>query len=160
MTIEEKPKVLHKLYTETLYYNIKLTEKYARAFAFQIFEKHNAPINPDELMVLDIINSQPDICQRDLAKLIFKDRANTGRLLENLENKKLIIRTDDTKNNRPVKKIHLTEEGKILLNELTEKIVPIFNQLAEILSKEEIDIVKNIMKKLRDGYNEIIEIQI
>lgn len=41
---------------------------------------------------LDTISCNKGICQRDLAKLILKDRANTGRILNSLEEKGFIKR--------------------------------------------------------------------
>ena len=58
----------------------------------QIFEQYNAGITIDEFAILDICNSNEELCQRDLAKLILRDRANTGKFLDSLENKNLINR--------------------------------------------------------------------
>ena len=77
----------YQLFTESLAYEVKLTEKYSKMLGLQLFAKLGAPLSPEEFLALDVVSANPDICQRDLAKLIIKDRANTGRLLEALEKK-------------------------------------------------------------------------
>lgn len=147
-------------YIDSLAYEIKLTEKYNKMLSLQLFSKLNAPVSPEELLVMDITYCNPDICQRDLAKLLVKDRANTGRLLESLEKKKFIKRIVDVKNNRLVKKIILTEEGQNILTDLMGKIVPVFDKVFESFSDEEVKFTKNILKKLRDTFKEVVELQI
>ena len=56
----------------------------------QIFQKLDLPISLDEFVILDILIDNEEICQRDLAKLILKDRPCTGRLLNSLEEKGFI----------------------------------------------------------------------
>ena len=53
-----------------------------------------------------------------MAKLILKDRANTGKLLDTLEAKGLVKRELTVKNNRPVKIVSITENGKAIYKKL------------------------------------------
>ena len=71
---------------------------------------------------MDTLSVNDDLCQRDLAKIILKDRANTGKLLDSLEVKGFIERELAVKNNRPVKIIKITEAGKKMYNETYEKL--------------------------------------
>ena len=93
-----------KHYTNTLYYDLELTAIYCRMLGSQLIEKIYPNMNDYELRALDAIYCHPKICQRDLAKLILKDRANTGRIVDSLEKKGFIKRYNDTKNKRLVKK--------------------------------------------------------
>ncbi len=160
MAEQFKSKITNRLYTESLYYDVKLTEKYSKMLGLQLFAKLNAPVNPEELLVLDVTYSNPDICQRDLAKLLVKDRANTGRLLESLEKKELIKRVVDVKNNRLVKKIMITESGNQVLHDVMDKIFPLFDKISEKFTDEEIMIVKDVLKRMRDSFKDIVELQI
>lgn len=93
-----------KHYTDSIYYDIELTARIMKLLGTQVFENLKIGITPEEHAALDTIFCHPGICQRDLAKLILKDRANTGRILHSLESKNLITRTIDMKNNRLIKK--------------------------------------------------------
>ena len=97
---------LVKHFTDSIYYELEKTARVLRLLGVQMFEKIDAGLGGDEHAALDTISCNPNICQRDLAKLILKDRANTGRILDSLEQKGFITRFIDTKNNRLVKKIH------------------------------------------------------
>ena len=87
-----------------------------------MFQNLNIPLTMDEFVALDVIQANDGICQRELAKLILKDRPNTGRILNSLEEKGYVERFVDTKNNRLVRKMILTEEGieKILIRRSIE----------------------------------------
>ena len=70
--------------------------------AANMFNKLKLNIGVEEYGALDVISCNEGICQRDLAKIILKDRANTGRIVNTLEEKGFITRSADTKNNRLV----------------------------------------------------------
>ena len=105
-------------YTDSIYYQLEQTAKYCKYLGMQIFQKLDLPISLDEFVILDILIDNEEICQRDLAKLILKDRPCTGRLLNSLEEKGFIERFDDTKNNRLVKKmkfiLNIFKDGEVV----------------------------------------------
>ena len=74
-------------FIDSIYYQLEQTAKYCRSLGMQLFQKLDLPINLDEFVVLDTLLGHEGICQRDLAKLILKDRPSTGRLLNSLEEK-------------------------------------------------------------------------
>ena len=107
------------------------------------------------------------ICQRDLAKIILKDRANTGKILNTLEEKGYITRFVDLKNNRLVRKMGVTEKGKEVYDEVTEKLKSAVNKIMQdekhkkhIISDEEIEYVREILKKFRENLKQLVDIQI
>ncbi|MBP3923684.1 MarR family transcriptional regulator [bacterium] len=155
MTIET-----HKHYTETIYYEIEQTAKFCKTLGSQIFEKFELKISSDEFYILDTLLSHPEICQRDLAKLILRDRANTGRLLNSLEEKGFIKRFVDLKNNRLVKKMEVTESGEKIWNECILKIKPIFTACMDKFPQEDIEILRSALSKFRHNLEEIVDLQI
>ena len=110
-------------YTDSIHYELEQTAKLMRMLTLQLFEKLNIQISLDECAALDTISYNEGICQRDLAKLIIKDRANTGRIVNSLEAKGFIKRVIDMKNNRLVKKLKITDKGMDLLKEIVNKIL-------------------------------------
>ena len=147
-------------FTDTIYYQIELTAKYCKHLGVQMFMKSNLSITLDEFCALDVIMLHNGICQRELAKLILKDRANTGRILNTLEEKGWIKRFVDTKNNRLVRKMELTKAGKDILKKATIEARKQLNQVSNIISEEEAIFLKNIMKKFREGLKEEVEMKI
>ena len=147
-------------YTDTLFYQIELTAKYCKLLGQQVFEKYNTGITVEEFAVLDTVLCNGELCQRDVAKLILKDRANTGKLLDTLEKKGLIIRKLSTKNNRPVKLINLTEAGKEKIEYAIDRIRPHYKKVKEIIDNSALAKVTDLLKELRNMLNDTIDIQI
>ena len=104
-------------FVNSLYYQIMLTEKYAKVFSKQLEEKYNLPITLEELTALSIVSQHNgEIHQRKLAQIILKDRANTGRMLKHLEQQELISREEQTKNKRQVFVLTITDKGLSMIN--------------------------------------------
>ena len=151
---------LQNHFTDTVFYQIELTAKYCKLLGQQVFEKYGAGITPEEFSTLDTLICNPNICQRDLAKLILKDRANTGKILDSLERKGFITRKLSIKNNRPVKIAQITEAGLQKAEEVTTKIKPHLTLVRERINNSDLAKVSGLLKELRDVLNETLEIQI
>lgn len=147
-------------YTESIYYQLEQTAKYCKYLGMQIFQKLDLPIVLDEFVILDILIDNEEICQRDLAKLILKDRPCTGRLLNSLEEKKFIERFVDTKNNRLVKRIKLTPLGVETTQKVTKIIKDYMDKLPKVLpDKDKLELINSI-KKFRESLEKEVEMKI
>lgn len=144
-------------FTDSIFYQIELTAKYCKALGQQVFEKYNAGISIEEFSALEVLSCNPEICQRDLAKLILKDRANTGKLLDSLEKNGFVTRHLSIKKNRPVKIAKITPEGINKLNEVNEKLRPNFAFVNEQINNSDIAKVSDLLKELRRVLNDSIE---
>ena len=149
-----------KHYTETIYYEMELTGKVMKMLAVQFFNKLNRDLMPDEYVALDVIACNENICQRDLAKLVLKDRATTGRIVESLEKKGLISRSVDTKNNRLVRNLSVTKDGYKAIDEITGEIKKRFKEIGNIISEIEIEKLKEGLRAFRTSLGTFIESKI
>lgn len=155
MTNKNINKIPH--YTESIFYELKQTARMMKFHATQQFTLLNIDLVPEEYSTLDTIMCNPGLCQRDLAKLLLLDRANTGRILNKLESKNLIKRSVDTKKNRLVKKVEITEFGINKLEEINNKITDKFTEITEKIPHEEFEAVKLSIRKLRTNLEKHIE---
>ena len=151
---------MQKHFTNTIFYQIELTAKYCKLLGTQVFEQYSAGITCEEYSVLDVLANSPKMCQRDLAKIILKDRANTGKLLDGLEKRGYVTRTRSIKNNRPVKIVEITDEGAKKAEEVLEKIRPHFQRVMEKINNSDVARVSDLLKELREILDETLEIQI
>lgn len=156
MTMTDKE--LH--YTDSIHYELEQTARVMRMLTSQVFVKLEIGLSMDEYAALDTIYCNDGICQRDLAKLIIKDRANTGRILNSLEEKGLITRFIDTKNNRLVKKMKVTDNGTRELKEITEKFHEYLGGVTQKFRAKEIDTVKESLKKFRLDLEQLVNMNI
>lgn len=147
-------------YTQSIFYDLEFTTKYIKRMGYNFCNELDMNIGPEEVLALDIIYLNPGICQRDLAKKLLKDRAGTGRVLLQLEAKGFVERFVDTKGNRLVRKMKLTESGKDMLKLATDKIEPYVKKIKEAFSEEDKNQLKNLLDKLRRILAENVTTQI
>ncbi len=149
-----------RAYTETVKYEIDKTSVYLGAKSSQIFDSFNFGLTVEQYHILDTVYHHKDICQRDIAKLMLKDRSNTGRILNILEEKGLIERRLDTKGKKMVKKVTITDKGI----ETVDKIFPVLRKyylaaLTEV-TEEELATLRRILRKLCDSLSKNTQMQI
>lgn len=149
-----------KHYAESIMYAVEQTAIYGRLKATQVINQLNIGITLEQYIALDSIANNENICQRDLSKLILKDRSNTSRILNILEENQLIERIVETKNNRLVKKIYITEKGRDILSENNDKIKEEMKFLFEDISKEEFNSLRALLAKFRNCLVKNTNIQI
>ncbi len=151
-------KLLH--YTDSIHYELEQAARLMRILTSQLFKKLDISLSMDEYAALDTVSINAGICQRDLAKLIIKDRANTGRILNSLEEKGFITRFIDTKNNRLVKKMGITEEGYKELDAINKKIKRYFDGVTKKISPAEVDRVQETLRAFRLDLEKVVEMNI
>ena len=147
-------------FRNTIFYQVELTARYCKLLGAQVFEQFNVGLTVEEYTILDTLLAEKELCQRDLAKLILKDRANTGKLLDGLEKKGFITRKLSIKKNRPVKLIEITEEGIRQAEEAANIIRPHYIEIKEQIANSDIAKVGELLKELRNILSNTLEIQI
>lgn len=147
-------------YTDSIHYELEQTSRLMNMLTNQLFKKLELSITFDEYIALDTVSINAGICQRDLAKLILKDRANAGRILNELEQKGFITRFIDTKNNRLVKKMGITETGLQELNSINNKIKTYLSGVTKRIPPEDVDKVRDILRAFRLELDKIVETNI
>lgn len=155
-----KNKIIASHHTDSIFYEIELTAKYCKKLGIQVFERYIPDLNLEEFVILDTLFCNSEICQRDIAKIILRDRANTGKILDTLEKKNFIKRQLSLKNNRPVKMVKLTNIGYKKTIEATNLLQPHKKIVEEKLKKNDLIKLSEMLKKLRDVLNETVELQI
>jgi len=147
-------------YTESIIYAMEHAVIYFKIKGAQFFNELNIGVTIDQFVTLDAIYCNEDICQRDLSKLILKDRSNTGRILNILEKNGFIKREIETKGKRLVKKIYITDKGKKIIESNHEALRERFSKVLEDVSEEEFITLRNILGKLINGLSKTTSIQI
>ena len=130
-------------FKEGIGYLIDKTAVYLKVYGSQFFNSKNFGITLEQFIALVALFENDNICQRDLSKLILKDRSNTSRILNILEEKGLVERAIDTKQKRLVKKVCLTQKGRNLILEIGPEIKEAYQKLIAGISDEEMAVIKN-----------------
>ena len=149
-----------KHFTDSIFYQIELTARYTKMLGMQLFGKLGVSLTIEEFSALDTILANKELCQRDLAKLILKDRANTGKLLDSLEQKGLVKRELAVKNNRPVKIVTITEQGVKTYKEIYKILEPHHKHVEEKVRNTDLAKLGELLKDLREILEDTIDIGI
>lgn len=147
-------------HVESILYIMEQTVVYTKIKAAQIISQLNIDVTIEQFAALDAIYCNNDICQRDLSKIILKDRSNTGRILNILEAKGFIERSVETKGRRLVKKVYITDKGKKLVEESLPVIKEKFSKVFEDISEDDLAILRTICTKMKDDLSKMTTIQI
>ena len=159
MTIKQLEE-LKKDFSKCAFYRIQKLAIYTNQLAKNFFEIRNVDITHDEFIAINQILNHPDICQRDLAKLILRDRVRTGRILDSLEEKGYISRTNDTKNNRLVRRLKVTKAGKKLYETQFAIMEKVMAKLLEKFSEEKMLELRDTLIQLEEALSEVVEFNI
>ena len=147
-------------YEDSLFYIINSCSKYFNILFEQFFKKLNMGISATEHLALMVISDNKDCSQRDLARIILKDRANTGKLALSLEKKGLVKIEPKIKNNRQVKVLSVTKKGAELCNKVMDTVKPVVDKIYQEISDEVIQETKTTIKNFRSVVEKIVEINI
>lgn len=154
----KEKEIIH--YVDGIFYLMEQTVTYSKIKGAQFFNEIKMGVTIDQFVALDAIYCSNDICQRDLSKIILKDRSNTGRILNILEEKEFIKRVVETKRKRLVKKIYITNKGKKLVEESMPKLRQAFLQVFENISEQEFLTLREILNKMKESLSKTTSIQI
>ncbi|MBR2524898.1 MarR family transcriptional regulator [bacterium] len=147
-------------FSKTVFYKIDQLSIYIQTLGKNFFEIRNLDLTPDEFGALNLIINNPNICQRDLAKLMLRDRVRTGRILTSLESKGYIERINGTKNNRLVRTLKITTSGKKLYDEQFNIMSQVFERILDKFSEEKMKELTDNLNELERALSEIVEFNI
>ena len=100
--------------------------------------------------VLEALLHLGPLCQRELGSKILKSSGNITMVIDNLEKRDLVVRQRDQKDRRYVT-IHLTSEGKQLIEKVLPAHVACITQELNRLSPHELEQMAGLLRKLGKG---------
>lgn len=136
-------------FIDSLGYEIELSSRVCHETFKRWFEKNIKNVTSEEYAILDTLDCNQNLSQIELANAILKGKAHTGKFLDSLEEKGLITRLYDTKKSRMVKIPVMTELGKKTYDEIRLKTQEVFDKVHKVFPKEEMDKIRDSLKKFR-----------
>ena len=133
--------------------------KMSKVFALQSFAVKKHPITPEQFSVLSALAEQDGMYQRQIATYTLKDRPNITRIINILENMELVKRSSGV-DKRKVFKIHITEKGRQVYEEVLPTILGIWSSTVEGISDEEITTALKVLGKIRENLSNNLNIQL
>lgn len=145
-------------YIYSLPYEIELTARICHENAKRMLESFTDEISIDEFSVLDTIIAKPNLSQADLARLILKGKAHTGRFLMSLEDKGLIERHVEERDGKLIKVSAVTDIGYSLYESVMENIKPSVDKFTEVISDEEVYKIISNLRNFRNAIEKVSKI--
>ena len=134
--------------SETIFHVIESTIKDYRKFAQKKISEQLKDITIDQGLVLLFLNEHPDLSQKEIAKLVFKDNASMTRMINTMVNKKHLKRSINLEDRRRYK-IEITTKGKDVLKTLPSIIHHNRNSSLKGITKSELNQLEIILSKIR-----------
>ena len=138
-------------------YDIALTSTMLKLSVLTEIKKINsADITLEQYEVLFVISQNQGAYQRQLSKMLFKDRPNITRMLNILEGKGFITR----ERNKRISKIYITDTGLAQAKKVAPCKNIILERAVKSLSSKQIIDLKNILNVMRKNLEKEYKIQI
>lgn len=128
-------------------YLLDRTARRVKQYAQQRFSAGNFKITVDQWLILKNLDNDRYLKQTELAELTGKDTPTLTRIVDLLCKKGLTERVIH-KTDRRSFTVHLTENGKQLMNELSPKVADIRMKAWEGLSETDYEDLKRILNKI------------
>lgn len=136
-----------KFYIDSFPYEIELTARICHENAKRLLENCTKEVSIDEFTVIDTLIARPGLSQADLARLILKGKAHTGRFLMALEEKGLVERHIEERDGKLIKVSDITLKGHALYEKVIAKFEPAIAEFDKVIPEEE---CRKIIEKLRE----------
>ncbi|MEH6537384.1 MAG: MarR family transcriptional regulator [Psychroserpens sp.] len=134
--------------SETIFHIIESTIKEYRKFAQKNISEKINDITIDQGLVLLFLNNHPELTQKEIAELVFKDNASMTRMINTMVQKKHLKRSMNPIDRRRYK-IEITNKGKEVLETLPSIINYNRNSSLKGITKNELNQLEVILGKIR-----------
>lgn len=125
----------------------------------QLFKEKSFSITPEQFGILFFLSKENGMYQRQLAKVLLKDRPNITRLVDILEEKNFVWREADPQNRRIIK-VFITEEGRKEVEKVHPHLLEINKKATKEITEEEMETFKKVLEKICINIDEDFKLQI
>lgn len=111
------------------------------------FAEAGHEVTVEQMGVLTILWHKDGISQQDLVNMIHKAKSSITRLLDNMENRNLVVRIPDEHDKRN-RLIYLTRKGRSLREALEDILQDTLQKATDGLTPDEIQTTKKVLTQL------------
>lgn len=131
----------------------------ARALSSQTFVEKGFDLTPEQFLILDLVQENGELYQRQICEITLKDRSNVARLIKILEEKSLIQR-EQSSNGRRIYKITATEKGKEVRDSIKPTALEVRHLLMNGITQEDLEITLATLNKVYENARPLVKLQI
>ena len=139
---------------------IYITGTLIRGLSTQTFTEKEFGLTPDQYVILSLlVENEEIVCQRQLAEIMLKDRANIARIIEIMHKNGLIEKIPDS-NGRKIYKLIVTKKGKKIKDMVFPTDIDLRNAITSNISAEELATTFNTLEKMNKNIRDKVKLQI
>ncbi|WP_420601598.1 MarR family winged helix-turn-helix transcriptional regulator [Flagellimonas sp.] len=131
-------------------YLINMTALLLKREMTAALSKNKINVTPEQWAILNRLSENSGLSQKEVARRTFKDNANITRILDKLEKKGLVKRQMDS-NDRRVWKIHITNEGKTIRDNIEPLAKEILKKATKGIDSKDVDSFNATAKKMLEN---------
>lgn len=136
-------------------YTAKINKSFRRRFSAMYIDSE---LMPDEFAIIYFVSVQPNISQTQLAKYLFKGKAHVGKILKEMELKKLIERKASGKSSSS--KIILLPKAKKIYEKGLKETRHLQEKYEKAFSQEEITQFLKFLERYRSLLSSFLEVNL
>ena len=135
---------------DVILFQLDLTSKLSKQYSQRDFDKLGLGITVEQWVLMKIVSESKNLTQKELADKSNRDPASITRTLDILEKKGLLSRQEILGNRRSYH-ICLSIEGEKFIEKNLDLIVSHRENSIKGISKQDLRIVSEVLKKMRDN---------
>ncbi len=143
--------MLKEVLTRLVGITIVATGRAIKTHNLKVFDTNSFEITPEQYVVLNTLNENGPLYQKELGEKLYKDKANVTRLVSILEEKGLVEKNSQIENEKQVNKVKITDDGIIV----REKIAPVIDAArrgyVHNISEDELYTCVKVLEKIREN---------
>ena len=136
-------------------YTANFNKSFRRRFSAAFID---SDLTPDEFSIIYFVSLEPNISQTALAKYLFRGKAHIGKILKEMEQKKLIKRT--VSKHSAAAKIVLLPKAKQIYEKGLKVTENMRKRYENEFSEEEIKQFLHFLKRYREMLGSLIEVDL
>lgn len=139
---------------------IYITGTLVRGFSTQTFSEKEFGLTPDQYVILSLlIENEEIIYQRQLAEIMFKDRANISRIIDIMKKNGLIEKIPEA-HGRKIYKLVVTPKGRELKDKVFSTDIDLRQQIAKDITPDELAVTFNTLEKMNRNIRDKVKLRI
>ena len=130
---------------------LERTTRLAKLSFTKAFKDLGVDITPEQWIVLDILNNNGSLSQKDIGKRSYKNAPTISRIIDNLVNKNLVSRVIHKVDRRKAS-IQLTDAGHQVIAQCQEEVDKIRTLSWDGLDDDDYDTFRSLLDKIFDNF--------
>jgi len=136
---------------------LNLVHNRFKQYVAAIFEEQGFNITPEQFLVMDALWDEGVLTQQQIANYMLKDKNSVVKLVDGLEERKLVKRASNPKDRRQ-NLIEVTEYAIAVKDKITELAMEAVDHIINGISKRDLQTFINVLSKMAENMNNDIDL--